>query len=105
MNIIRWCVTFYQRETTSPRQSGLARRRYGIACWAFQPAKPPILGPSAENTHARPYQFPGAGTDVRSLGVEIFDPRVELPPVQAGCDYLNEQDIVSTIFIRNIKHN
>ena len=23
--------------------------------WAFQPAKPPIVGPGAQNNHARPY--------------------------------------------------
>ena len=38
--LIRSCVTLY---------------RYRIAHWAFQPAKPPILSPGAENNHARPY--------------------------------------------------
>ena len=54
--LIRSCVTLYQRETTSPRQSGLARRRYRVAHLAFQPAKPPILGPNVEDNYARPYE-------------------------------------------------
>ena len=40
--LIGSCVTLY---------------RYGFAHWVFQPAKPPILGPGAENTHARPYEW------------------------------------------------
>jgi len=41
--LVRSCVTLY---------------RYRVAHWAFQPAKPPILGSRAENNHARPYEPP-----------------------------------------------
>jgi hypothetical protein len=39
--LIGSCVTLY---------------RYGFANWVFQPEKPPILGPGAQNNYARPYQ-------------------------------------------------
>ena len=55
--LIRSCVTLYQRETTSPRQSGLARRRYGVTRCAFQPAKPPILSTSSTGTSPRSWMI------------------------------------------------
>ena len=44
------------RHSTGYERIELLHRIFNRAAdWAFQPAKPPILGPSAENNHTRPY--------------------------------------------------